>query len=116
LAIEGVNGAFSQVTAVTGGIALTTGVDYVAFFQATSNGPNTWCFSPSGGYASGALFFQNDDGDLSMLTSTGWSTFAGYDFAFAFKITPATVPVPAPLPLLAGALGLLAWPRAMCGA
>lgn len=108
----GVSG-YMPVTVSTGGLALTEGEDYVAFYFATTGSGGYWLGNADpGSYAGGEFVYQND-ATLAAATSIMWDTYTIADTAFALEFSGgeggggvSEVPVPAALPMLAGALGL----------
>lgn len=106
--------AMSDVSIDTGGVALGAGA-YVAFLQATSNGPANWgSIAGFDAYAGGEFVFQNNGGDTAQWTTVVWrGDWLGPDYDLAFRLgfaEVAPVPLAAALPLLGSgllALGLL---------
>lgn len=106
LSTAGVFG-YESVTAEFGGVPMTPGETYVAFFEATSVGASQWRNGTSGAYAGGARVFLNaDEGGVT----DPWSVSPTRDTSFTLVFegvaggAGADVPVPAALPLLAAAL------------
>lgn len=112
--------ALSSVAGTTAGSVARTGVtvslgnvlvaagQYVAFFQATSNGFAEWGSAPNTSYAGVDFVFQNNGGDGSQFGTTDWEN-PGIDLAFAIRYDEAVAPIPLPagLPLLAAGLGMM---------
>ncbi len=104
----GVSG-MSSISSSVGSLALAAG-DYVAFFQATSNGAAMWGSNGSSDvYAGGEFVFQNNSGDTSEWTTSAWNTdWEGTDFDTAFELVfdRDSNPIPAPATIALFALGL----------
>jgi len=105
---------FETFTVNTGGVALTTGNSYAAFFSVSdlfdgSLGTSNWgIIYPADIYAGGQFVFYNNGNNFGLLTAGAWDTFGPADLAFqmSFGDTQA-VPEPATIALFAfGALGL----------
>jgi hypothetical protein len=77
-------GVMSSVVVDTGGVALPSAGQYVAFLQATSNGSSNWGTADDS-YAGGGYVFQNNSGDTSQWSGTGWAT-SNIDMAFALAL------------------------------
>jgi hypothetical protein len=106
----------------TGGTALVTGAEYVAFLHGSggSNGDGGVKLEISGGdgYAGGQLVLFDSQGDLTSLTSSleHWGSGSGSDLHFEARLSqpPVSVPEPESFPLLAGGLvmlGFVGWRR-----
>lgn len=89
----------------TGGINLTTGLQYVAFLSASklfdsSRGTGRMGAILANVYSGGSFYYQNNGSNFSSLTTTAWSSI---NSDTAFKATfsaPGQVPEPASLALL----------------
>lgn len=106
----GANG-FELFNVNTGGINLTSGLQYVAFFSASKlfdgiGGTSVMGFILNDVYSGGGFFYKNNGSDFSNLTSSSWENFySNYDTAFTAKFSSpgqggASVPEPASLALL----------------
>jgi hypothetical protein len=110
-------GGFEAFQVLTGGLSLTTGQQYVAFFSASTlfdsvQGTANWAsVSGSSSVAGGGFVFLNNGSNFGQVTTTAWSQdfqCAGCDLSYrmAFSADTPTVPEPASLALVGVALGL----------
>jgi hypothetical protein len=110
------NGTFQPVTTITGGVNLTSGAEYIAFFTTSDPASLAANTSFAGAYAweyvgastpepnaGGGEFFLNNNQTLSQLTSTTWDAFGGGDLAW--KADFNTFPVPEPSTFALASLG-----------
>lgn len=97
----------------TGGLALTSGAQYVAFLSTSgvAGGEDGWAHMPSSGpfgsdpYAGGGFVYYNNGDDFSLLTSNVWNKTGGVgDVWFQASLSNGQVPEPATLGLSALAL------------
>ncbi|HUN50286.1 MAG TPA: PEP-CTERM sorting domain-containing protein [Candidatus Sulfotelmatobacter sp.] len=111
-------GAFQAVTIDTGGVSLTAGQAYVAYFSIS--GPDATDFADSSGTdalgaisghiandGGGGFNFDNNGADYAALTSAPWDDFSDFgDLAWTatFSAAATTVPEPMSLALLGGGL------------
>jgi hypothetical protein len=75
-------GSMSSVVIDTGGVQLPSAGQYVAFLQATSNGPATWG-TAGDSYAGNSYVYQNNGGNTASWASSGWAVSSATDMAFA---------------------------------
>lgn len=88
--------AFHRVAFPTGGVAVTPGSQYVIFASidkdyesctgASGSYTTGWGSVDDSVYPGGSFVFQNNGGDESQWTTSGWTSF-GYDLAFKAFIT-----------------------------
>lgn len=107
---------FEAITISTGGISLTSGAQYVAFFSASNlfdGSPGTSDWGLTGDvYDGGNFVFQNNGDDFGLLSVNAWNEFDS-DLAFVMDFSPSDVPEPSVLMLLS--LGLLSMGGALKG-
>lgn len=94
-----------QFTINTGGLDLTAGSQYVAFFSASNLFDGIVGTSVVGGmgtnpYADGNFVYMNNGSDFSQLTAASWTQWAAYDLAFEMDFGAAGVSEPATLLLM----------------
>jgi hypothetical protein len=100
---------FQDVSVSTGGVSLTAGQQYVAFFTtllSTNSDSNSvsWGIANDSAYAGGTFAFSGA-GTFAGLSSP-WETGFGYDTAFSFNFSPAVVSAPEPTTLVMGGAAL----------
>lgn len=103
-------GGFESFTVNTGGLNLTSGNQYVAFFSASNlfdgiTGLSQWAFTNDVYSGGDFVFFDNGD-DFSLLTTSNWDQLGNYDLAFSMNFT-SPVPEPSTYFLMLGGLGLI---------
>ncbi|WP_017653569.1 PEP-CTERM sorting domain-containing protein [Fortiea contorta] len=102
----GAGGGFQEFAFNTGGIALTSGAQYVAFLSASNFFDGNFATTTLGYlgqdvYPGGGFVFLNNGSDFSQLTTTAWQTFIGDGVDdTAFKASFNAQPVPEPLTIL----------------
>jgi len=103
------------ITIHTGGLNLTAGQQYVAFFSASNffDGQESVASSRqtvSDAYAGGAFVFHNNGDDFSLLTSQPWTIRDSNDLSVTMTLEPTMPvdPIPEPASLSLLALGGLA--------
>jgi hypothetical protein len=94
----------------TGGTALTSGKQYVAFLSASNffdgiNGGSQVGSSFQDGYNGGNFVYMNNGANFSALTANQWNSFGPIDLAFQASFSQASASVPEPSSML----GLLAF-------
>jgi hypothetical protein len=101
-------GSMSSVVIDTGGVQLPSAGQYVAFLQATSNGPATWG-TAGDSYAGNSYVYQNNGGNTASWASSGWAVSSATDMAFAlaFNFGPKTTEEIATLAAGSNAVGRL---------
>ncbi len=100
--------AMQSVDTSLGALALSAG-NYVAFYQASSDGSVDWGSVLSDAYDGGRFVFQNNGGDTSQWTTSSWTVDwqgPGFDLAFELDFDNAEIPVSAPTSLLFTGLAL----------
>jgi len=104
-------GGFEAITAVTGGISLDSGVDYVAFFSASeyfdgAAGLATFGATPLASYSDGRFVFINNGSNTGQWTGGAWTTThqGGINLAFDMTFSDGLSVVPLPP---AAAMGFL---------
>lgn len=109
---------FTPYTINTGGVSLSTGSRYVAFFSASgllqgSTNTTSWGLPTSNPYADGEFVFINNGNDFGALSSSNWNQFfSAYDLAFEMNFSsgsPSAVPEPSAALLFLPALGVMAF-------
>ncbi len=105
---NGGSGGFEAFTLNTGGLSLTNGAQYVAFFTVSNlfdGAPGTSAVDAisSNNYAGGNLVFLNNGNNFGLLTTIGWSQIPSFDLSFQMNLSTA---VPEPGTLLLMGLGL----------
>ncbi len=105
---------FEQFTVDTGGVALTAGQQYVAFFSVSNHfndvlGQSIWGLTTNS-YADGNFVFMNNADDFGELTTRDWNPKNSYDLAFTMSFSepipePATVVIWSLLATMAVAAG-----------
>jgi hypothetical protein len=103
---------FETMTFNTGGLALTTGQQYVLFASVSGQvGSGQGQFGATGDdYAGGLFVFINNGQNQSLWTTTNWNqnhTGLGHDLAFRANFGDGAPVIPAPAAGLAMMLGLL---------
>lgn len=111
---NGGSDGFESFTINTGGLNLTQGNQYVAFFSAsnlfdTITGTSKMGLINTDVYSGGSFVFLNNAADFSLLTANNWSITSSFDAAFTMNFSSASpVPVPAAAWLFgSGMLGLV---------
>jgi hypothetical protein len=95
---------FTEIITNTGGVSLTSGAQYVAFFSVSelytgSGGTNAWGYIGSDAYSGGGFWFFNNVDDFSALTTDTWENFIGGgvdDLAFKASFSGSASAVPEP--------------------
>jgi hypothetical protein len=105
---------FEEFSINTGGLSLTSGNQYVAFFSAsnlfdTIDGTSMWAgLNGADVYSGGQFVFNNNGSNFSSLTSEDWQkNFQGIGSDLAFSMTFSDVSVPEPSTLVILALSLM---------
>jgi hypothetical protein len=112
---------FQAVTVNTGGVTLTPGSEYVAFFSTigeggAGNASASWGLVSSNPYTDGTFVFNNSQtlSGLSVPANPAWNTIGGGppgdfgDLAFSLSFTGSTAAVPEPATLAPAVLAALA--------
>lgn len=100
---------FESFTVNTGGLNLTTGNQYVAFFSASNlfdgvNGTSSWAYN-NDVYSGGNFVYLNNGDNFSNLTTNNWNQ-RDRDLAFSMNFT-SPIPEPSTYALMLGGLGLV---------
>lgn len=110
-------GGFEPITVNTGGVSLTTGNNYVAFFSASKlfdgiTDLSDWGLTNANIYSNGGFVYINNGSDFSQLTTNTWHNFGDIDLAFKMNFSSgASVPEPGSLALLGLGMTGLAFVR-----
>lgn len=108
---------WEQFTFDTGGLALTSGAEYVLFLSASDyyDALEGTAFMAGGTtpYADGRFVYMNNDEAFSELTLYSWDTYYIDDTAFEAQFSAGGPAIPAPGAILLGSLGtaLTCWLR-----
>jgi len=109
------SGGFEEFSINTGGLSLTSGNQYVAFFSASNlfdsiNGTSIWAgLGGADVYSGGQFVFNNNGSNFSSLTSADWNKNhggTGSDLAFSMTFSDGSVSVPEPAAIALLGLGL----------